>query len=124
MAQHIRNLATMMILWGIGGGLCSLIWMIASGGPIGLATQFEGASSVLGPIMVGIAFLNIILAVPVFITGRGLLRLQPWARTLAMVICALEIICFPVGPVIGAYGFWVLTSMEVEPLFEERGGGR
>lgn len=122
MAQHIRILATAMILLGIGGGLVSLIWMIASGGPLGLASQFESASSVLGPIMVGVAFLNIILAAPLFVTGRGLLRLQGWARTLAMVICALEVICIPFGPILGTYGFWVLTSLEVEPLFEERGG--
>lgn len=111
----------LLIAMGIGGGLLSLIWMIANGGPSGLVMAFDDASSVLGPIAVGIVFLNIILAVPMVMTGMGLLRIQGWARTMGMVVCALAIISIPVGTALGAYGMWVLTSMEVEPLFENRG---
>ena len=110
-----------MIAMGIGGGLLSLIWMLANGGPGELSNAFESASSVLGPIVVGIVFFNIILAVPLTFTGFGLLRMQGWARTLVMVLCALSIISIPFGSALGAYGLWVLTSMEVEPLFEHRG---
>jgi hypothetical protein len=111
----------LMIAMGIGGGLISLIWMIANGGPSGLANAFDDASSVLGPIVVGIVFLNIILAVPMVLAGMGLRRAQGWARTMGMVVCALAIISIPFGTMLGAYGMWVLTSLEVEPLFENRG---
>lgn len=121
MALHLRNLAMLMIAMGIGGGLISLIWMIANGGPSGLANAFDDASSVLGPIVVGIVFLNIILAVPMVLAGMGLRRAQGWARTMGMVVCALAIISIPFGTMLGAYGMWVLTSLEVEPLFENRG---
>ncbi len=121
MAQHLRALAIAMIAMGIGGGLLSLIWMLANGGPSELSNAFEGASSVMGPIAVGIVFLNILLAVPLTFAGFGLLRMQGWARTLGMVVCALSIISIPFGSALGAYGLWVLTSMEVEPLFEHRG---
>lgn len=110
----------LLIAMGIGGGLLSLIWMTANGGPGGLVNAFDSASSVLGPIVVGIVFLNIILAVPLTLTGLGLLRAQGWARTMGMVVCALLIISIPVGSALGAYGIWVLTSLEVEPLFENR----
>jgi hypothetical protein len=121
MALHLQTLAYMMIVMGIGGGLLSLIWMVANGGPSGLSNGFDAASNVLGPIVVGVLFLNIFLAIPLVMTGLGLRRMQGWARSLGMVICALSIISIPFGTVIGAYGLWVLTSMEVEPLFEERG---
>ncbi len=121
MALHLRTLAMLMIAMGIGGGLLSLIWMIANGGPSGLVNAFDDLSSVVGPMVVGIVFLNILLAVPLIMTGMGLLRIQGWARTMGMVVCALAIISIPLGSVIGAYGLWVLTSMEVEPLFENRG---
>jgi hypothetical protein len=111
----------LLIVMGIGGGLISLIWMVANGGPGGLVNAFDDLSSVLGPIVVGIVLLNIILAVPMVLTGMGLLRIQGWARTMGMVVCALAIISIPLGSMIGAYGLWVLTSMEVEPLFENRG---
>jgi len=111
----------LLIAMGIGGGLFSLIWMLANGGPSGLALAFDDASAVLGPIVVGIVFLNIILAVPMFMTGMGLLRIQGWARSMGMVVCSLAIINIPLGSMLGAYGLWVLTSEEVEPLFDNRG---
>ncbi|MBM3759443.1 MAG: hypothetical protein FJW36_04270 [Acidobacteria bacterium] len=123
MALHLRTLSMLLIAMGIGGGLFSLIWLIANGGPSGLSMAFDEASSVLGPIVVGIVFLNIILAVPMVMTGMGLLRIQGWARTMGMVVCALAIISIPLGSMLGAYGMWVLTSEEVEPLFENRGDG-
>ncbi len=109
---------------GIGGGLLSLIWMIANGGPSGLVNAFDNLSSVLGPIVVGILFLNILLAAPMVMTGMGLLRAQGWARTMGMVVCALAIINIPLGSMLGGYGLWVLTSLEIEPLFENRGDNR
>ncbi len=124
MAIHLRTLAIALIAMGIGGGLLSLIWMIANGGPSGLVNVFDELSSVIGPMVVGIVFLNIFLAVPMVMTGMGLLRAQGWARTMGMVVCALAIINIPLGSMLGGYGLWVLTSLEVEPLFENRGDNR
>jgi hypothetical protein len=120
MAQHLLILSYLMIAMGAGGGLLSLVWMVANGGPAGLTNAFDSASSVLGPMVVGILFLNILLAIPMLMTGIGLKRTQGWARSLGMVICSLSIINIPFGSLLGAYGLWVLTSQEVEPLFEER----
>jgi hypothetical protein len=124
MALHLRALAVALIAMGIGGGLFSLIWMIANGGPSGLVNAFDDLSSVLGPMVVGIVFLNILLAAPMVMTGMGLLRAQGWARTMGMVVCALAIINIPFGSMLGGYGLWVLTSLEIEPLFENRGDNR
>jgi hypothetical protein len=120
MAAHLRLLSLLLIGVGIGLGLLSLIWLVANGGPSGLMIAFDDASTVMGPIVVGIVFLNILLAAPMVMTGFGLLRAQGWARSMGMVVCALAIISVPVGTGLGAYGLWVLTSLEVEPLFENR----
>ena len=124
MALHLRALAIALIAMGIGGGLFSLIWMIANGGPSGLVNAFDDLSSVIGPMVVGIVFLNILLAAPMVMTGMGLLRAQGWARTMGMVVCALAIINIPFGSMLGGYGLWVLTSLEIEPLFENRSDNR
>lgn len=120
MAIHLKTLSMLLIAMGTGGGLFSLIWMLVNGGPSGLASAFDDASAVVGPIVVGIVFLNIFLAIPMLMTGLGLLRIQGWARSLGMVVCSLAIISIPLGSMLGAYGLWVLTSEEVEPLFENR----
>ena len=77
MAIHLRSLAILLIAMGIGGGLFSLIWMIANGGPSGLVNAFDSASLVLGPIVVGIVFLNIIghnifMLLPVIMSGLNI----------------------------------------------------
>ncbi len=120
MASHLRLLSILLIALGIGGGIFSILWLITNGGPSGVMLAFDDASSILGPIVVGILILNIVLAVPMVMTGMGLLRVQGWARSMGMVICALAIISFPLGTALGAFGLWVLTSMEIEPLFEHR----
>ncbi len=120
MAHHVRTLSICLIVMGLGGGLISLIWLIASGGPAGLMLAFEQTNAFIAPVFVGVIFLNILLGAPLVFAGVGLLRCQGWARTLATVLCALQIISFPLGSILGAYGLWVLTSEEVEPLFEHR----
>ncbi len=124
MAQHLRTVAILMVVLGLAGGIISLLWLIAAGGPSGLMLVFDQANPVLAPVFVGVVFLNILLAAPLAFAGMGLLRVQGWARTLGMVMCALEVINFPFGSIVGAYGLWVLTSLEVEPLFEDRARNR
>jgi hypothetical protein len=37
-----------------------------------------------------------------------------------MVVCALMLAEFPIGTLLAVYGFWVVLSPEVEPLFSPR----
>jgi hypothetical protein len=58
-----------------------------------------------------------IVSLPCIIAGFGLLRYRQWARTLTIVLSAVNLMNVPLGTALGLYGLWVLLSPETEPLF-------
>jgi hypothetical protein len=50
----------------------------------------------------------------------GLLKFQPWARVLTIVLCAINLLNVPFGTALGIYGLWVLLNSETEQLFAAR----
>jgi hypothetical protein len=69
--------------------------------------------------MAGTALVVFLLAIslPGLITGIGLLKFQPWARIVGIVLAAINLINIPLGTILGAYGLWVLLNKETERLF-------
>ena len=65
---------------------------------------------------VGAIFFTI-LALPGLVAGYGLLKRQPWARVLALVVGVLSLVNIPLGTVIGIYTFWVLLKPESTDYF-------
>jgi hypothetical protein len=57
------------------------------------------------------------ISLPGLITGIGLLKLQPWARIVGIVLSAINLINIPFGTALGIYGLWVLLNKETEQLF-------
>jgi hypothetical protein len=53
------------------------------------------------------------------LAGWGLLNFKEWARILAIVISALNLLGFPIGTILGAYGLWVLLNKDTAPLFQK-----
>jgi hypothetical protein len=62
----------------------------------------------------------IMLAVPYLIAGVGLIRFQPWARTLATITLTCGMVSFPIGTALGVYGLSLLMSPEVDETFSPR----
>lgn len=63
----------------------------------------------------GIFFL--ILAVPGFVAGYGLLKHREWGRILAIVIAFLNLINFPLGTLLGIYALFVLLQTHANEYF-------
>ena len=62
------------------------------------------------------AFL-VVMALPGLIAGFGLLAYKSWARILAIVLSALQLLGFPIGTIFGIYALWVLLNKDTERLF-------
>ena len=58
------------------------------------------------------------ISLPGLVAGIGLLKFQPWARILAIVLSALHLVNFPFGTAVGIYGLYVLLSDEGSRLFK------
>jgi len=54
-----------------------------------------------------------------FFAGWGLLRREPWARMLTIVLSFLALFHVPLGTALGIYSLWVLLSAQSEREYEE-----
>lgn len=125
MRDHIRILAWLNIAFGALG----LFAVVAICGVAGLAALITGhlpvvglfTVPVLGLIAALICLLVLLLSLPGLIAGVGLLNLRPWARTLAIVLSALNLLHVPFGTALGIYGLWVLLQEETERIFAAQG---
>ena len=124
MRDHIRIIAILHIVLGsltilgalgvlaLFGGLATLIG--ASGGRDALP-----AVPIVGAIGAIVCMVLIVIGVPGLVAGIGLLKFRPWARTLGIIVSALDLIHIPLGTALGVYGLWALLSPEGEMLFRE-----
>ncbi len=110
-AEHIHLLA---ILWFVAGAL----WLIPAvvmavlaafiTVPLALHNAEKIAFVVAPGIFVILCVLFLVMAALRFLTGWSLLKLQPWGRTLALVMAFLALIHPPLGTALGIYTLFVL----------------
>jgi hypothetical protein len=123
MAQHVKILGILHIVFAALGLAAGLTFLLIFGGLAGLvsATNQSPDSALAIPILSGIGGLIflfvLVISLPGLIGGIGLLLFKPWARTLMIVVSALDLVGFPVHTALGIYGLWVLLSRETEQLF-------
>jgi hypothetical protein len=124
MQTHVKVVAVGFIVLGALGVLAALMLMLIFGGAAGIvgAAADEPEAAIAIPIigMTGTLLTVFLFAVslPGLITGFGLLSWKPWARILAIVLCAINLINIPIGTILGIYGLWVLLNKDTERLFE------
>ncbi|HUS05081.1 MAG TPA: hypothetical protein VMZ52_02205 [Bryobacteraceae bacterium] len=115
MDKHVQLAGILHIIFGAVGLIAALTLVIASGG-------FGGVQTAFGDDTVGMAALimvifQLVVCIPCMVGGWGLMRYQDWARVMLTVVAGVNMLNVPIGSALGAYGLWVLTSQETEPLF-------
>ena len=123
MQTHVKVLAILLIVFGglfVLGGLMMLLLAGGAAGVVGVSGDPEAVEAIPIIGMVGSFLMIFLLAlgVPKLIAGIGLLKYRPWARILAIVICAISLINIPFGTIFGAYGLWVLLNGETQRMFD------
>jgi len=115
--QHIRLLG---ILWlamsamNAVGGVAVIIVAHTLFGPRGIS----GPPLFLQPLLTFVGILILAKAAIGFFSGWGLLRRQPWARMLTIVLAILSLFNIPFGTALGVYSLWVLLPAESERQYE------
>lgn len=123
MAQHVKILGILHIVFGALCVLAGVIVLVVMGGIAGLvgASDQSPDSAVAIPILGGIGSLVfvicLIVGLPGLIGGIGLIQFKGWARILVIILSALDLLNIPIGTALGIYGFWVLLNKETEQLF-------
>jgi hypothetical protein len=123
MTTHVKVLGVLYIVLSSLGVCAALFFGLAlgaAGSIVGTTANPDDAAIAL-PIMglAGTALVAFLLALslPGLVAGIGLLKLQPWARILGIVVAAINLINIPFGTVLGIYGLWVLLNKETERMF-------
>ena len=124
MRDHVRILAILNIVMG-GIGLLIGAGMLLMFGGIGMlagaANSGDPEAILAFPIMGalgGLIFVVLLIfSAPQIIGGIGLLKGQPWARILMIVVSALGLMSIPIGTALGIYGLWVLLNEETARMF-------
>lgn len=124
MKEHVRILAILNIVLGSIGLLIGLGLFFMFGGIgmlAGIANSGDPEAALALPVMGaigGLIFVALLLfSAPQIIGGIGLLKGQPWARILMIVVSALGLLSIPIGTALGIYGLWVLLNEETVRLF-------
>lgn len=123
MQTHVRVLGILHIVLGVLGVLIGLGVFAIFGGVAGLVQMDNDPDAAAVVPLIGavggfVLLFILVLSVPGIIAGFGLLSYRPWARILAIVLSILDLVSFPLGTAIGAYGLWVLFTTEGARLFE------
>lgn len=117
MQQHVRIVGWLFIIYsGLLIVIGILIGVIVAGG--GALSGDRQAMMITGAVGIFVLCLLLILSIPGFIAGFGLLKFHAWARILAIILAILNILSFPLGTALAIYTLWVLLNAQTAPLFE------
>jgi len=130
MEQHVTVVGVLRIGFGALGIFTAIIVLLvamivfaATVGP-GVLSGDEEALRILtaigsgvGLLLFGVALFVALLSVPGIIGGIGLLRLEPWARYLVLILAVFDLFNIPIGTAAGVYTIWVLMQDETAQLF-------
>ncbi len=116
MKQHVQILAWCFIIYsGILLLLAGFLFFVIGGA--GVMSGDHQAMLITGAVATFVSALFVILALPGLIVGFGLMKHQPWARIVGIVLAALHLLSFPIGTALGIYALWVLLNKETQELF-------
>jgi len=122
MAQHVKILGILHIVFGALGVLAAVIVLMIFGGLSAVVNMTDHGADVppapvLG-IIGGVIFIVVlVISLPALIIGIGIMNFKPWARIGGIVLSAIDLLGFPFHTILGIYGLWVLLNQETERMF-------
>ena len=122
MAQHVKLLGILHIVFGALGVCGALVVLLVFGGISAIVAADHSPDSataipILGFIGVFVFILVLALSLPGLIIGIGLVQHRSWARMGGIILSAFDLLGFPFHTALGIYGLWVLLNRETEQMF-------
>jgi hypothetical protein len=121
MAQHVKILGILHIVFGAMGVFGAMIVLLIFGGISAFVGMSDRSTDLPAPILGligGFVFILVLaLSLPGLIIGIGLVQFRPWARMGGIILSAFDLLGFPFHTALGVYGLWVLLNRETEQMF-------
>ena len=122
--QHITFLIRLTQLWSgvnLVVGLALAAFAVAAATLVVSAREeppgTEVAAGVTAATLAVVALAALVWAVAHHVAGRGLRTRKPWARNLALMLAAFNLLLLPLGTALGLYTLWVLLHEHVRVEF-------
>ncbi|MDX1583948.1 MAG: hypothetical protein R3338_10150 [Thermoanaerobaculia bacterium] len=119
MEKHVTIIGACYIALGVIGLIIGAVVVTSLVGA-GLMSQDPDAMTALSLIAMVISTIFVVLAIPSFLAGIGLLKFRPWARILAIVLGILNLFNVPFGTILGIYTIVILMRDDVAESFRAR----
>ena len=126
MAQHIKILSILFIIFGVLGLVFAIgIFLLGAGAATTILTQSGNdpdaavGAAWAGGCMTFLAGLIGVLSIPSIIAGWGLSKRKSWARILTIVLAVLSLPHVPIGTAIGIYALVIMLNDESKALLTE-----
>ena len=121
MARHVTFLIRLTQLWS---GFNLIVGLALAAFAVAAATLVvsapagtEVAAGVTAATLTVVALAAIVWAVAHHVANRGLRSRKAWARSLALILAAFNLLLLPLGTALGLYTLWVLLHEEVRVGF-------
>lgn len=118
MERHINLVAYLNIAYGLLMVLVAIfVFVVVTGGgalsgDLGAFAITAGVAGIIGSIL-------LIIAIPAFIAGFGLLRRYEWSRVLTIILSILYLFSVPIGTIVGVYALWVMMQDETRAILDD-----
>lgn len=119
MEKHITILGVIYIVYSAFLLITSVILftIIAGAGALSGDEDAMAATMLVATIA---SFFFVITALPGLIGGIGLLKYQPWARWLVLVMGFINLFNLPLGTALGLYTIWALMNDDMIQLYKAK----
>jgi hypothetical protein len=125
MTSHVDFVGMLFVIWGVLTVLVGLSTLALGVGAFALITSASGAggsgqfaASLTAAAFTTLAVIAIIWGVAHVAIGVPLRRCRPWARSLALMLGAVDLLLLPYGTALGIYAMWVLLNEEGKKMFQ------
>jgi hypothetical protein len=119
---HVAFVGVLFIVWGLLTALVGLSTLMLGIGAVALlSTAARGGSQVAAGVtavaFTTLAIIAIVWGIAHVLVGIPLRQRKAWARVVALLLGAVDLLLLPYGTALGLYTLWVLLNEKGRALF-------
>ena len=129
MARHVTFLPRLVYIWAAVNGIAGVALLAFSLAAVALALTPSGqppgsevAAGITAATLAVVGLSALAWAIIHLITARGLAARRWWARSLALLLSAFDVLLLPLGTALALYMLWVLLQEDARRQFAQGGG--
>ena len=130
MAAHVDFAGVLFIVWGLLTTLVGVSTLALGIGAVALIASASGgggggqvAAGLTAAAFTALGIIAMLWGAAHVVVGVPLRRRKPWARLIALMLGAIDLVLLPYGTALGVYALWVLLNEGGKSLFVVRANG-